>query len=34
MYMGHETIVVHVLIEYDKKVIIAFTNGGKEVIDA
>jgi hypothetical protein len=34
MYMGCETIVVHVLIEYDKKNIIVFTNGGKQVIDA
>ncbi len=34
MYMGSETIVVHVLIEYDKKKIIAFTSGGKQVIDA
>jgi hypothetical protein len=30
--LGHENVVV-VIIKYDKKIIVAFTNGGKQVVD-
>ncbi len=34
MYIARESIIVHLLIGYDKKLLLFLPNGGKQVIDA